>query len=456
MQNARTAVLILLRDIARGKRSSFAIDAFLERQRMLSEKDRGLITELVYGILRWQGTLDAIIEKYSTTPFQKISPLILDILRMGIYQLIFLSKIPEYAALHETVALAKKSPERWHAGFVNAILRKIQNQKEFIQRKLFTEPEVEKLTPKQLSYITAHPLWMVQKWVSDFGMVTALHLCRTNNTVAPLTLRVNLRKKSRENIKQVLMEETPCDIKDTSFSPVGLLATGLKSLRTLKLFREGYFSIQDEASQLVGYALSPKKGESILDACAAPGGKSMHMAELMSDEGEVIALDRNEKKMTLLYQEIKRVDIHIVHGIVCDTLQYKPHKLFDRILLDAPCSSIGVLRRRPEAKGEKTMEMVKNLSDLQGRLLSHVSQLLKPDGVLLYSVCTFTPEETERVVRKFLTENKAMFRLESLKEYLPKATHCFVKDSGTFETHPISEGMDGFFMARFRKSALTN
>ena len=439
---SREFALTLLQEIQRGKKSSSAIDHLLQLQKDLRSEDRALITEFIYGVLRWQGKLDTLIERFSKVSHQKISPLILDVLRLGVYQLLFLDRIPEYAAIYETVSLAKKSGEKRASGFVNAVLRNVQKQKRSILEESQNFLKVGKLSSKNISFELSHPKWLVKLWASEFGLEKALKICQFNNTIAPLTLRVNTMKITREEMLSKMGEST-------SYSPFGVLIAG-GALRELSGFQEGYFQVQDEASQLVGLAVAPKEGERILDVCAAPGGKTTHLAELMKDRGEVIAIDRDEKRVSQLKENLQRLGLKSTQVIQADFLKFDSEKLFDRILVDAPCSSLGVLRRRPEAKWNKKESQILEFPRLQFNLLKKALSLLKPGGVLVYSVCTFTAEETKEVVDLFLEKNSSV-NLDTLVSYLPKSCEKFIKKEGFFLVLPGESSMDGFFISRFIK-----
>jgi len=402
MTNARQFALSLLGEIHRGKKSSSALDHLLKNNAGLNPKDRAFITELVYGVLRWEAKLDAVIAKFSSKPLQKLSPLVLDVLRLGVYQLLYL-RVPDHAAIHETVMLIKKSQETRATGFVNAILRSLQRSKEKEFKDFHLFPKGDNLKPKDIAFHTAHPVWLVKKLISDFGKQKAIEICKANNTIAPLTIRAN--------------------------SNFGLY-------------------VQDESSQWATVALSPKPGERILDACAAPGGKTTHIAEVTKDEATIIALDRSETRCELLKENVERLGHKSIEIQVVDFLKYQSQRSFDRILIDAPCSALGILRRHPEAKWRKKESDIKTLSKVQSELLDKGTALLKPGGVLVYSVCTYTPEETALVVEGFLKKH-SQFKLDDLGAILPSACKSFIQSNGTFKTFPIPGGMDGFFIARF-------
>ncbi|MBI3019563.1 MAG: 16S rRNA (cytosine(967)-C(5))-methyltransferase RsmB [Deltaproteobacteria bacterium] len=446
--SARQTALFILRDVRLGRKSSSALDEHLER----NPKDRAFISELVYGVLRWQGRLDGIIGRLSSQPLSMLSPLVLDVLRLGIYQLFFLDTVASYAAVHETVELVKKSSakkkvEQKAVSFVNALLREAQRQQAKIQTWFS-----QKKTAEQIAVTLSHPLWLVQKWVKEVGLGQSIQICEANNEIAPLCLRVNPLKCNRETLLELFKKEMPdLDIHQTLCAPNGIFLFKAGSVRKLPGYTSGYFQVQDETSQLVALVVAPKAQEKILDACAAPGGKTTHLAELMKDQGEIFALDREKGKLRPILQNSERLGLTSIHPLHQDFLKWKPPVLFDRVLVDAPCSALGVLRRRPEAKWNRTLDQIKSLADLQLSLLLKADEVLKPQGVLVYSVCTFTPEETHEVVKKFLSQNPH-FKLDSIKPYLPPACEPFLNSNGTMTILPFKNGIDGYFIARFIKT----
>ncbi|MBI3016432.1 MAG: 16S rRNA (cytosine(967)-C(5))-methyltransferase RsmB [Deltaproteobacteria bacterium] len=442
MTSSRQTALLILRDVRLGQKSSSALDKHLER----NPKDRAFISELVYGVLRWQGKLDGMISRLSSQPLSRLSPLVLDVLRLGLYQLLFLDTIAPYAAVNETVELVKKSPERRATNFVNALLREAGRQHAKIQT-WFRQTK----TAEQIAVALSHPLWLVQKWIKELGLDQTIQICEANNEIAPLCLRVNPLKYNREILIELFKKEMPdVEIDASSYAPNGVCLFKAGSVRNLPGYESGYFQVQDEASQLVASIISPQPGEKVLDACAAPGGKTTHLAELMKDQGEIIALDLEKEKLKPIIQNSERLGLKSIHPLHQDFLQWKTSLLFDRVLIDAPCSALGVLRRRPEAKWNRSLDQVKYLAELQLSLLLKADEVLKPQGVLVYSVCTFSPEETTAVVEKFLNQ-KPHFKLDSIKPYLSAACEPFINPKGTLTILPSKNGMDGYFMARFVK-----
>ncbi len=470
MAAARELALSILSGIRRGKKSNFLIDKALESRTNMGQgnphfSDRALLTELVYGTLRWQGKIDSVIKRHLTKSFDGISPFVLDALRLGAYQLLFLDKVPEYAAIYETVNLLKKGGEYRNASFANAVLRNIQkNKKEILEGfEKFSLHRLQpgRLKPEQISFHLSHPQWMIERWIDQFGIEKTIEICEANNSVPVMNVRTHTLKISREELFDLLRKEKPdLEIKKNLFSPVGLSLSQAGAVRKIEAWQRGYFQIQDEASQLAVFALDPGPNQRILDACAAPGGKTTHLAELTRDESEIVALDMNEKRMRLIEKNRDRLGLRSIHPLHCDFLEFESNDLFDRILIDAPCSSLGTLRRHPEGKWQKEETAIRFLSDLQLRLLKKGVSLLKKGvkkgGVLVYSVCTFTKEETDEVIDRLL-QSEPSLQIEPLSGILPEACAPFITEKGTFLAVPkvfgrdggIDGGMDGFFICRF-------
>ncbi len=432
------------------------LDRALERPG-LNEPDRRLVTELVRGVLRHRGRLDWAIGQCSKQPIEKMSRARLNLLRLGAYQLLFLDKIPAAAAIHQAVELAKQLrerevPEERRAavpGFVNAVLRAIERAKEGLQPPdLLTHP-VEYLT---IAY--SHPAWLIKRWLKRYGAARTARLCRANNEIPPLTLRVNRLKVDREHAALFLQEEgvptTPCAV-----SPDGLTVLSRERIPNLPGFDRGWFYVQDEAAQLVARAVGPQPGERVLDACAAPGGKSTHLAELMRDRGEVVALDPDTKRLDLIRENTRRLGISIVHPVAADaaspeSLNRLGKEPFDRVLVDAPCSGLGVLRRHPEAKWDRTAADLRRNQAQQLQILNAVAPLLRRGGVLVYSTCSTEPEENEQVIQRIVGRT---FHLQPLSSYLPEAAAPVIAPDGMVNTTFNPWGMDHFYIARLEKIA---
>jgi 16S rRNA (cytosine967-C5)-methyltransferase len=422
-------------------------DSF-KRYRHLTSLDRAFLTELTYGVLRWQGRLDWIIRHFSNIPFEKIEPEILNTLRLGLYQIFFLTKTPASAAVNESVALAKKIRGNGGGGFVNAVLRSALRERETIPY-----PDKRQDPALYLAIIQSHPLWLVKRWIDELGEEETLKVCVANNRIPTLTLRTNTLKIGREDLIEKL-KERGLNPMPTSLSGEGIFLKEGPPTSELPFLKEGLFSIQDEASQLIPSILDPKPGERILDACAAPGGKTTQIAQAMENLGEVDAFDLRQEKLKRIEEGCKRLGIRIVRTRIGDALKALPESAgikYDRVLADVPCSGFGTLRRNPDLKWRRKKEDLERLSRLQFSILKNLSGFVREGGVLVYSTCTVFHEENEDVVERFLSEHRA-FQLDSLVEVLPQTCHLFIKQ-GYFKTFPPAGELDGFFAARLRKSA---
>ncbi len=412
----------------------------------LTSLDRSFLTELTYGVIRWREKLDWVIRHFSKISFGKIELETLNILRLGLYQIFFLSKTPSSAAVNESVELAKRIRGKGGAGFVNAVLRSAIRQKDKIPY-----PDVIADPARHISVVYSHPLWLVERWVREMGVEPTLKICMFNNQISPLTLRTNTLKMRREDLIEKLRGK---GLKPflTIFSEEGIVLQDSPPISELPLLKEGLYIIQDEASQLVSFILDPKPGERILDACAAPGGKTAHMAQKMENFGEIFAMDVSRAKLDLVEGACQRLGIKIVNTIKGDASRSLPIPQglkFDRILADVPCSGFGTLRKNPDLKWRRSEGDIQRLSELQFSILENLGMYLREGSVLVYSTCTVFREENEGVIERFLEENP-QFQLDSINEALPEKFRPFVRNR-YFKTFPPADKMDGFFVARLVK-----
>lgn len=411
----------------------------------LSKKDRALATQLVYGVLRWRNRLDWIVEQFSSRKLKKTTPWILNILRLGIYQQLFLDRIPHSAAVNESVKLAHRFGHRGTAAFVNALLREVSRKKEEIDY-----PGREKGPVFYLSVTHSHPGWLVARWLKRFGFDTTEEICSKNNLIPPLTIRVNSLKTTVRELKQEL-EEKGLSVTSCYYAENGLkLNIGIDFLN-LDSFKKGLFQVQDEASMLIADLLSPDPGSTILDVCAAPGGKTTHLAQMMSDQGDIFAGDLRKERLDRLKDNCRRLGINGVKVFCIDARKTLPFKRkFDGILIDAPCSNLGVLRRNPDARWQKSESDINFLAGIQYEILENVSLLLKKGGALVYSTCSYEPEETREVIKRFLKNNHD-FIINDPKPFLTESARELVNGEGYFESLPANHEMDGFFGVRLKR-----
>lgn len=424
------------------------LDDFTQKGTHLDRRDLSFVNALVYGVLRWRATIDFIIDHFSKSPLKKIHPEVLNILRLGIFQIKFMSKIPAPAAVNTSVELAKKKAPVWVVKFVNGLLRNVVRN---IDNIPFPEPEAN-LT-FSIATEKSFPTWLVQRWLNRFGKEETERLCDTINSIPEITLRTNTLKTDRDS----LLESVENEVKSsalTGFSPFGLSITSPeKSISELKPFKDGWFQVQDEAAQIVSMLLDPKPGERVLDACAGLGGKTGHIAQLMENQGEIVAIDNNKRKLKCLQDEMQRLGISIVTTAMADLnteLKEGELGLFDKILVDAPCSGIGVLRRNPDSKWVLTKKNLNRYRKRQVLFLNTIKPLLKPGGIIVYAVCSTEPEEGRGVIDSFLSSSSDFSILNDTCRF--ETLEKLRDTSGCISTLPHLHNMDGFFSAGLKKA----
>jgi 16S rRNA (cytosine967-C5)-methyltransferase len=423
--------------LSRVETGAFA-DSLLDRARQaFNARDSAFILELVYGTLRNRTLLDWTLNQFSTQPLAKTDTWTRNILRLGAYQMLFLDKVPVSAAVNTAVDLAKDHGNK--SSYVNGLLRNLDRKRASIVGPGPDDPV------KKLSILHSHPEWLVRRWVKRFGEEKTEKLLRENNRPAPLIVRANTLKTTRDRLKASLEAEGAAAI-ETAYSTVGLEIISSPGLRSLTAYAQGWFMVQDQAAQLIGLMLGPRPGETVLDACAAPGGKATHLAELMENRGLVIALESDQGRLGRIRENSMRLGITIVSPVRGDATKYQEGR-FDKVLIDAPCSGLGVLRRHPDGRWNKNEKTIRERAVLQRGILENCAKLLKPDGALVYATCTTEPEENEEVIKTFLAEHDE-FAQEGPQRFLPASTARLVDDKGFFRTFPNEPAMDGFFGMR--------
>lgn len=441
--SAREAALeTILRVHCTGSYAHILLSKILERSR-LKTRDKALATELVYGTLRNEGTLDWVLSHYAVRPLQELSPEILDILRLGAYQLLYTKKIPAYAATNESVELAKKYTGPGIARFVNALLRRVIKEKDKLPW-----PKLEEDPVSHISLVYSHPRWLVEMWIEELGLKDTIALCKVNNARLPVVFRVNTLKITPAGLKKRL-EERGLRVAATPFAPEGLVVERGGAISEFPEFNEGLFQVQDESSMLVSYAVGPKPGELVLDLCAAPGGKTTHLAALMKNKGRIIAVDLHAHRLRLIEENCERLGVKIVKLIQGNATKLEGliSEKVDRILVDAPCSGLGTLGRRPDSRWRKSVEAIKQLAVLQSQLLESASSFVKIEGVIVYATCTISRRENQEVVEEFLKRHPE-FVLERVSDYLPVEIPSVTE---WLQLLPHVHHTQGFFMARLKK-----
>ena len=448
--DSRAAALETLNSLDHGNST---LDSVLEKivpdDAHISRRDRALFQTIVYGVLRWRGRLDYVIKHFSKTRFNRIDPGVLNILRLGLFQIIYLDRVPESAAVNTAVELAKKNVAPWVVGFVNGLLRNAARE---YQNLSF--PEVKKNAIRSTATTRSYPEWIIRRWVKRWGLQTTIALCDDLNAIPTITVRTNRLKTSPPDLLQSLKAEVK-DPEPTTYSPEGISFTHpAMAIPELTAFKAGWFQVQDEAAQLVSLLLDPQPGETVMDACAGFGGKTGHIAQLMQNEGFIVALDIHAGKLSRLKTDMRRLGITIVDTL-CENLDNSglQHQLepFDRILLDAPCSGMGVIRRNPDIKWRSSKKNFAPIANKQLAFLDTLSSMLKPSGIIVYAVCSTEPEESEDVVNEFL-KNHREFVIDNQLEAIPDEMRTVKTPDGWFKTFPDFSHMDGFSFVRLKKT----
>jgi 16S rRNA (cytosine967-C5)-methyltransferase len=439
------AVEILLKVEKKNAYADILLDHSLKKG-SLSSRDRALLTQLVYGALRWRGRIDWYLSQFLHRSLSSTNAYIRNLLRLTLYQLLFLDKVPDYAAVNEGVELAKRHGGARAGGLVNGVVRRLLREKDKLP-----DPDPKDDTILYLSVVWSHPDWLVKKWLGYFGREETESLLKANNQESPLTLRANRLKGDRESLREKLRVRG-FNAAPTRWSPQGIQLKSAGAADQLPGFQAGLFQVQGEASQLIGYLVDPQPGERVLDACAAPGGKTTHLAELMGDNGELIVTDISVKGLEKLKHNVQRLGLTSVRPFAVDVSRGLTGALalpYDRILVDAPCSGLGTLRSHPEAKWQKDERDIRRLSKLQKKIVRRLSSYLKPGGILVYATCTLTREENEGVVEDFLDHEKS-FVLDNAQDTLPREAKSMISGK-YFLALPHKHNTDGFFAARMRK-----
>lgn len=443
MDKARdTAVKILYEVHENGAYANVALARELRRKNF-SDCDRRFVTELVYGAVKAGETLDWILRRYVNRPLRKMEPMVCEILRLGVYQLFYLDKVPASAACNTAVDLAKKYSNAGTAKFVNAVLRTAVREPE---KAAF--PSGRGHGVEELALTSQHPYWLVKRWVKKFGFHETQNLCKFDNDEAPLSVRANTLKTGREELMQALAD-CGAETEASQWAPEGVIITRHGSLDALTPLQEGLCQVQDESSMLVAHVVAPQAGEFVIDCCSAPGGKATHMAALMKDQGRIVAGDVYEHKLKRIAENAARLGIGSIETKLMDarSVGARYPEQADRVLADVPCSGLGVLRRKPDARWHKTAAEADALPALQLEILASAAKAVKKGGVLVYSTCTIEPEENQEVVKAFLAAHPE-FELDDTGKFLPgkKRTEKMI------QLYPHIDGTDGFFIARMKKA----
>ena len=408
--------------------SNIALNEIINANReKLTPKDIGLISEIIYGVTTWKLTLDVIIIKHSKIKMKKISTWVLNILRMGIYQILFLDKIPQSAAVNESVNLAKRYGHKSSANFVNAVLRKV-SMVDYAELFKIENPI------ERISKTTSMPVWIIEELLKDkdYNINNVRKICGNLVQRQNITIRRNNLKINKEEFEKQLKERN-INFTEIEENKEFYIVEKIKNIENLDMFQKGYFTVQDLSAGMSAYMLEPKENEYILDACSAPGGKTTYIAELMNNKGKILAWDLYEARTNLIKENAQRLGINIINTETNDATKYKAeyNEKFDKILLDVPCMGIGVIKRKPDIKWHRKPEDLKVISKVQYEILENCSKYVKKGGTIIYSTCSILEKENHGIIQKFLEKN-------------PIYTTTEIKIEPT-------EKQDGFYIAKLIK-----
>jgi len=406
---------------------------------VLDRRDRAFVTELVQGTVRIMGTLDWALEKFSDRDLDSLDPALLWILRLSAYQMLFMA-VPDHAACDQGVRMALRRVGRGGAAYANGVLRAMARGRGDLA---YPDPGTDFAHYLQVKY--SHPRWVVDMWIDELGEERAESLCEADNVPRPISIRCNLLKTSRDELVS-LLQERGFEAGISPLVPEGILLSGGGSPGATQEFNAGYFAVQDQGSILVGHAVSAQPRMHVLDTCAAPGGKSNHLAELMHNDGKILALDVNAGRLSLVERTARRLGNNIIEARAMDATRVSSsiNERFDRVLVDAPCTGLGTLYRRPDVRWRKSAGDVEELSKLQLDLLTEGARMLKRGGLLVYSTCTISMRENKLQVEKFLETNHGFSPLDA-GSLLPGSLN-----GRYLQLYPDVHGCDGIFIAVLR------
>lgn len=413
--------------------SNIVLDEFLNKYRAkLNNKDINLISEIVYGTVTWKLTIDTILQKYSKIKLKKMSKWVLNILRLGAYQILFLDRIPKSAAVNESVNLSKRYASK-STSFVNAILRKVEKQdyKELLKIK-------DKI--ERISKLYSAPKWLVEEILKDYPEEIVEQICIASNEKPQITIRINTLKISEQEFLEILKKEH-IEYKKSSVENF-IHIKNIKNIKELDLFKKGFFTIQDIGAGKIALMLAPKKGDVVLDACSAPGGKTTHLAEIMQNTGCIIASDIYEHRIKLVEENAKRLGINIIETKIENATIIKEDYIekFDKILIDVPCLGIGVMKRKPDIKWQRKKEDICEITKIQLAILQVATKYLKIGAELVYSTCSILESENEKIIQKWLqsinvekSQKNTKYEIQEQEKILPSSEN------------------DGFFMCKIKR-----
>lgn len=407
----------------------------------LSGVDKALLFEIVHGVIRWLGRIDWILTGFYKGQFAKCIPNVKNAMRVALYQILFLDKIPEYAAVNEAVDFVKKIQGQKSADLTNAVLRNIIRSKNGIRY-----PNEEEEENNYLSAFYSHPSWMVKRWLKLFNRPFTEELLKANNNKPDLTLRVNNLVTNKEELKK-LLQKVDLGFTETQYLDQFIRLNNLTNITAWEYFGKGFFTIQDESTGFPPILLDPKPGMRVLDFCAAPGGKSAHLADLMNNEGEIVALDKFESRLKILEENLNRLQVKNVKTLVADSKEFDDTEKFDRVLVDVPCSGLGTLRKKPDIKWKRDLIDIRRLTVTQKELLENAAKQVKLGGYLVYSTCTIEPEENFDIINDFVM-SQPDFELVDAREQFGEV---LCNPYGCIQTYTNVHQIDGSFAAKLKR-----
>jgi 16S rRNA (cytosine967-C5)-methyltransferase len=445
LKNLRLEILKALLRVEKGSYSNLLLDSKLKN--IDDQRDKNLFTEIFYGVIRNKLYLDYIIKQFSKTPLKKMDEEVLMGLRIGVYQLFFLDKIPARAAIYESVEAVKillPAANKGAVSFTNGVLRNINRNQDSIQFPAQADdPE------KFLSIKYSYPLWLVRRFIKDYGFTKTKMILKAGNKRAEVIYRHNSLKKSREEFIE-LLEKDQIKYEKTFLSSFYRLKE-VNNPAAAEVFKSGAAYIQGTSAGLASLLLDPKKDMMVLDLAAAPGGKTSHLADLMNNTGTITALDISQTRLNLVKENLKRLGVENVSLKKADAAEYEDNKKYDRILADLPCSGLGLIASKPEIKWDKNEAVIKKMAELQYDILNNNLDKLKVGGRLLYSTCTVTREENQDLIKKILAENKN-FELIDINKKVKKVSSLNLKNNNKYlEILPGEADSEGFFYALLKK-----
>lgn len=446
-ENKKTSRYITIEVLSEWQQSKEPVDSVMETVlqgfSLDDSRDNQLVMALVYGVIRWRGYLDGILAEFSKHPLDKMKVRTLQALRIGLYQMLFMDRIPDSAAINETVqALKSAGQPKWITGFVNGVLRTIAKNKNNLP-----DPWSEQ------AMLQSHPHWLIKRWRQRYGQQKTVEICRADNTEASVCLRVNTRAIPVADFLDQL-KASGIKAEAGNFAPEGVRLIDYKgSVINLPGFQEGFFQVQDEAAQLATLLMGTLAAGAYLDGCAGLGGKTSHLAQMLPEGSHLVAVEPNIHRQKLLQGNLERLkfpaDVEIYKGSLEDFKKEKK-EFFKGILIDAPCSGLGVIRRHPDIRWNRSKDDLPRYHRKQLSLLNTAAGMLEPGGVLVYVACSIEPEENDEVIEQFLG-NHQDFIVEDGKKILPQKAADLVDAKGFFRTTPDKRGLDGFFAARLKK-----